>query len=51
LVTQIWRTGEKDGEWEDVRFVTSVKGGKVCLSNGRAKMRVVGEKKTVGSKL
>ena len=51
LVTQIWRTGEKDGEWEDVRFVTSVKGGKVCLSNGRAKMKVVGEKKTVGSKL
>jgi peroxisomal enoyl-CoA hydratase 2 len=34
-----------------VRFVTSVKGGKVCLSNGRAKMRVVEQKKTVGSKL
>lgn len=43
LVTQIWRTREKDDEgWEDIRFVTSVKGGKVCLSNGRAKMRVVG---------
>jgi acyl dehydratase len=52
LVTQIWRTGEKDKEgWEGVRFVTSVKGGKVCLSNGRAKMRIVGQKKTVGSKL
>lgn len=45
LVMQIWRTGtaDKDG-FEDVRFVTSVKGGKVCLSNGRAKVRVVGQK-------
>lgn len=47
LVTQIWRTGniDKDG-WEDVRFVTSVKGGKVCLSNGRAKMKCTGEAKS-----
>ena len=52
LVTQIWRTGEKDKDgWEGVRFVTSVKGGKVCLSNGRAKMRIVGQRKTAGSKL
>ncbi|GAB7351435.1 hypothetical protein MBLNU459_g2101t1 [Dothideomycetes sp. NU459] len=45
LVTQIWRVGnaDKDG-FEDVRFVTSVKGGKVCLSNGRAKVRCVGQK-------
>lgn len=45
LVTQIWRTRniDKDG-WEDIRFVTTVKGGKVCLSNGRAKMKCVGEK-------
>lgn len=44
LVTQIWRTGEiKDG-WEEIRFVTSVEGGKVCLSNGRALMKVVGPK-------
>jgi peroxisomal enoyl-CoA hydratase 2 len=43
LVTQIWRTGDKDANgWEDIRFVTSVKGGKVCLSNGRAKMKVSG---------
>ena len=41
LVTQIWRTGEKDSQgWEEIRFVTSVEGGKVCLSNGRAKMKV-----------
>ncbi|KAI9897546.1 hypothetical protein N3K66_007402 [Trichothecium roseum] len=43
LVTDVWRTGEKDGEWEEVRFVTKVAGGKVCLSNGRALMKCVGE--------
>ncbi|KAK0287011.1 hypothetical protein LTR35_004480 [Friedmanniomyces endolithicus] len=49
LVMRFWRTGERDGEgWEEVRFVTEVKGGKVCLSNGRARMRVVGGR---GSKL
>lgn len=42
LVTEIWRTGNiKDG-WEEIRFVTKVEGGKVCLSNGRALMKVVG---------
>ena len=52
LVTQIWRLGNKDADgFEDVRFVTNVKGGKVCLSNGRAKMRVVGQKETKRSKL
>ncbi|KAF2766262.1 Thioesterase/thiol ester dehydrase-isomerase [Teratosphaeria nubilosa] len=52
LVTQIWRMGNADAEgFEHVRFVTSVKGGKVCLSNGRAKVRVVGQKKTTSSKL
>ncbi|KAI4722711.1 Thioesterase/thiol ester dehydrase-isomerase [Aureobasidium sp. EXF-10727] len=45
LVTQIWRMGNIDQEgWEEVRFVTSVKGGKVCLSNGRAKMKITGQK-------
>lgn len=45
LVHAMWRTGEMDREgWEEVRFATSVKGGKVCLSNGRAKMRCVGGK-------
>ena len=45
LVTQVWQTGEKDDTgWEEIRFVTSVEGGKVCLSNGRAKMKVVGNK-------
>lgn len=27
--------------WEEVRFVTSVKGGKVCLKSGRALVRCV----------
>lgn len=52
LVTQVWRLGEKDSDgWEDIRFVTSVKGGNVCLSNGRAKMKVVGQKESRRSKL
>ncbi|KAK4956867.1 hypothetical protein LTR10_006396 [Elasticomyces elasticus] len=47
LVTQIWRTGQKDSEgWEEIRFVTSIKGGKLCLSNGRSKMKVVGQKQS-----
>jgi len=42
LVTEIWRMGNKDSEgWEEVRFVTKVEGGKVCLSNGRALVKVV----------
>lgn len=36
LVGSAWRTGEKQGEWEEVRFEVRVEGGKVCLSNGRA---------------
>ena len=41
LVTQIWRTGEVDGEgFEEIRFVTLVD-GKPVLANGRAKIRVV----------
>jgi len=48
LITEIWRTGEYKGEFEEVRFVTKVEGGKVCLSNGRALIKpVVGK----GSKL
>ncbi|KAH9888249.1 Thioesterase/thiol ester dehydrase-isomerase [Xylariomycetidae sp. FL2044] len=43
LVTSVWRTGEFKGEWEEIRFVTEVAGGKVCLSNGRALMKVVGK--------
>jgi peroxisomal enoyl-CoA hydratase 2 len=43
LITEIWK-GEKNGEgWEEVRFVTRVEGGKVCLSNGRAIIKVAEE--------
>ena len=52
LVTSIWKTGNKDSDgFEDVRFLTNVKGGKQVLSNGRAKLRVVGEKRITASKL
>lgn len=46
LVTQIWRMGnaDKDG-FEEVRFVTSVEGGKACLSNGRALIKCVEKSK------
>ncbi|EME88634.1 uncharacterized protein MYCFIDRAFT_149244 [Pseudocercospora fijiensis CIRAD86] len=42
LLTEAWRMGTRDGEgWEDVRFTVKVKQtGKVCLSNGRAKMKI-----------
>jgi peroxisomal enoyl-CoA hydratase 2 len=43
LVTSAWRTGEMKGEWEEIRFVTQVDGGKVCLSNGRALMKCEGK--------
>jgi peroxisomal enoyl-CoA hydratase 2 len=47
LVTSVWRTGEKkDGGWEEIRFVVAVEGGKVCLSNGRALMKCVGDVKS-----
>ena len=46
LVTSVWRTGQKDGEWEEVRFVVQIDGGKVCLSNGRALMKIVGGTKS-----
>lgn len=41
LITEIWRTGSVKDGWEEVRFLTKIKGGKVCLSNGRALMKVV----------
>ncbi len=40
LVTSAWRTGAKEGEWEEVRFEVKVEGGKVVLSNGRALMKI-----------
>ncbi|KAK4463114.1 HotDog domain-containing protein [Cladorrhinum samala] len=36
LIAEAWRTGEFQGEWEEIRFQVRVDGGKVALSNGRA---------------
>lgn len=44
LVTEIWRTGEVKDGFEEIRFVTKVEGGKVCLSNGRASIKPVAGK-------
>ncbi|KAF2145003.1 uncharacterized protein K452DRAFT_265546, partial [Aplosporella prunicola CBS 121167] len=43
LVTDMWRMGPAQGHpqgWEEIRFVTRIEGGKVCLSNGRAVVKV-----------
>ncbi|KAM3451251.1 hypothetical protein NHJ6243_009633 [Beauveria neobassiana] len=45
LITQVWKTGEKKGDFEEIRFVTQVEGGKICLSNGRALVKTVGSVK------
>lgn len=47
LITEAWRMGEVQDGWEEVRFTTSVEGGKQVLSNGRALMKC----KKVRSKL
>ena len=39
LVTEIWRTGDTEDGWEEIRFITRVEGGKIVLSNGRALMK------------
>ena len=39
LVTEVWRTGESVNGWEEVRFLTSVEGGKAVLTHGRALMK------------
>lgn len=46
LVTSVWRTGEVKDGWEEIRFETKVEGKKVCLSNGRALMKVSGGAKS-----
>lgn len=41
LVTDMWRTGNVDSNgFEEIRFTTKVEGGKVCLSNGKALVKV-----------
>lgn len=50
LIIEIWKTGDITEGWEEIRFVTKVEGGKVCLSNGRALMKLVGGGKGVSEK-
>ncbi|KAJ2962412.1 hypothetical protein NQ176_g10941 [Zarea fungicola] len=46
LITHVWKTGEKKGDFEEIRFVTQVAGGKICLSNGRALVKTIGPAKS-----
>ncbi|CAN8098660.1 unnamed protein product [Discula destructiva] len=46
LVTSVWRTGETQDGFEAILFQTQVEGKKVCLSNGRALIKVVGSTKS-----
>lgn len=41
LITDIWKTGKKDKDgFEEIIFTCRVDGGKVCLSNGRALIKI-----------
>lgn len=44
LTTEMWRTGKKEGGFEEIIFATKNQDGKVVLSNGRALVNVVGSK-------
>lgn len=44
LITEIWRTGDIQDGFEEVRFVTKNGQGKVVLSNGRCLLKVAGSK-------
>ncbi|KAF2660526.1 Thioesterase/thiol ester dehydrase-isomerase [Lophiostoma macrostomum CBS 122681] len=45
LVTELWKTGEKDGEgFEEIRFIVRVEGGKTVLTNGRALVKTGAQK-------
>ncbi|GMF89104.1 unnamed protein product [Aspergillus oryzae] len=44
LTTEIWRTGNIEDGFEEVRFVTTNNRGKVVLSNGRCLLKVTGSK-------
>ncbi|KAL8678270.1 MAG: hypothetical protein Q9186_005350 [Xanthomendoza sp. 1 TL-2023] len=39
LVTEVWKTGTIEDDWEEIRFIMTVEGGKMVLSNGRAFMK------------
>lgn len=46
LITEAWRTGNFDKEWEEVTFHTKIEGGNVVLGNGRALMKCTGNRKS-----
>ena len=39
LVTEAWRIGNMQDDWEEVRFIVKIEGGNIVLSNGRALMK------------
>lgn len=44
LTTEMWRTGDIQDGFEEIRFVTKNGQGKVVLSNGRCLLKVAGSK-------
>lgn len=44
LTTDIWRMGNAQGGYEEIRFVTKNQKGNIVLSNGRCLMKVTGAK-------
>lgn len=42
LITEMWRTGNIEDGFEEIRFATKNGQGKVVLSNGRCLLKVVG---------
>lgn len=42
LITEMWRMGNVEDGFEEIRFTVRIEGGKVCLNNGRAFVKVVG---------
>lgn len=44
LTTEMWRTGDVQDGFEEIRFVTKNGQGKVVLSNGRCLLKVAGSK-------
>ena len=47
LITEMWKTGDVEDGFEEVRFIARIEDGKVALSNGRALVKI----QTVKSKI
>lgn len=45
LITEMWRTGQMQDGFEEIRFTVRVDGGKTVLSNGRALVKCVPKSK------